>query len=230
MNRSGRRPKSWIRSTSPRHLTGTGRRGEWPVAAAHVAGVAKRGRGKGGAISAGAAILLALLLYSQWPWFHQKVDQLHDRAGSVSPSQAVSELGSLAQRGTSIAGQVSVPGAPSGARTAGSPIPGTAGPVPTRTGQASKPEVNAPGMGRAAGSASGTLAELVVKGKGPMTGYDRVSDFGPAWTDDNDDPLGRNGCDTRNDIIARDLTGDKFTSGHCVVAAGTLADPYTARC
>ena len=191
--------------------------------------MAKRGRGKGGAISAGMAILLALVLYSQWPWFHQKIDQLHDRAGSVSPSQAVSELGSLAQRGTSAAGQVSIPGAPSGARTASSPIPSTAGSVPARTGPASQPEVSSPGKGPDTGSAIGTLAGLVVKGKGPMTGYDRVGDFGPAWTDDNDNPLGRNGCDTRNDILARDMTGDKFTSGHCVVAAGALADPYTGR-
>jgi hypothetical protein len=43
-------------------------------------------------------------------------------------------------------------------------------------------------------------------------------------------PDGRNGCDTRNDILRRDLTNITLkpnTSG-CVVARGRLADPYTA--
>ena len=69
-----------------------------------------------------------------------------------------------------------------------------------------------------------TLGGLRVAGKAPMTGYDRAQ-FGPAWTD-----VDHNGCDTRNDILARDLTAVTFTvdGGVCVVAAGTLTDPYTA--
>lgn len=191
--------------------------------------MAKRGRGKGGAISAGMVILLAVFLYSQWPWFHQKVDQLQDKAGSVSPSQAVSALGSVAQRGTSAAGQVSIPGGLTGAQTSTAPAVSTVGSLPPRTGTPSQPAVGAPGKGPDTGSASVTLAGLVVKGKGPMTGYDRVGDFGPAWTDDNDNPLGHNGCPTRDDILGRDMIGETFTSGHCVVATGTLADPYTGR-
>ncbi len=63
-----------------------------------------------------------------------------------------------------------------------------------------------------------------------MTGYDRDR-FGPAWTDDNDDPLGHNGCDTRNDILRRDLYHPTLEAGthDCVVLRGTLADPYTGR-
>jgi hypothetical protein len=60
-----------------------------------------------------------------------------------------------------------------------------------------------------------------------MTGYTREQ-FGPAWTDDNDDPLGHNGCDTRNDILRRDLMLKKIdpdTFG-CVVLTGLLRDPY----
>ena len=49
------------------------------------------------------------------------------------------------------------------------------------------------------------LAALPTKGRAPMTGYSRAQ-FGPAWTDDNNAPLGHNGCDTRNDILRRDLT------------------------
>jgi hypothetical protein len=77
--------------------------------------------------------------------------------------------------------------------------------------------------------AAAVLATLPVKGRAPMTGYDRA-EFGPAWTDDNTDPLGHNGCDTRNDVLRRDLTDVVLrpdTRG-CVVASGTLRDPYTA--
>jgi hypothetical protein len=71
------------------------------------------------------------------------------------------------------------------------------------------------------------LQRLPVKGRAPLTGYDRDL-FGPAWTDDNDDPLGHNGCDTRNDILRRDLTHTVIEAGTqgCVVLTGTLADPY----
>ena len=48
--------------------------------------------------------------------------------------------------------------------------------------------------------------------------------FGNGWVDTD-----RNGCDTRNDILARDLEGETFKPGtrNCVVATGTLADKYT---
>jgi hypothetical protein len=61
-----------------------------------------------------------------------------------------------------------------------------------------------------------------------MTGYSRAQ-FGPAWTDDNGDLWGHNGCDTRNDILRRDLAGVTLrpnTNG-CVVSSGVLHDPYT---
>jgi hypothetical protein len=75
-----------------------------------------------------------------------------------------------------------------------------------------------------AGTALAALEALDVKGRAPKTGYDR-DQFGPAWTDTD-----RNGCDTRNDILARDLTGQTFKPGtrDCVVATGVLDDPYTA--
>ena len=39
-----------------------------------------------------------------------------------------------------------------------------------------------------------------------------------------------NGCDTRNDILNRDLTNKTYKAGthNCVVASGRLVDPYTA--
>ncbi|MFC0455437.1 HNH endonuclease family protein [Arthrobacter liuii] len=67
------------------------------------------------------------------------------------------------------------------------------------------------------------LGSIPVKGLAPKTGYTR-DEFGPAWADTD-----HNGCDTRNDILARDLTGEIFKPGtnNCVVASGTLADKYT---
>jgi len=62
-----------------------------------------------------------------------------------------------------------------------------------------------------------------------MTGYDREL-FGSAWSDDNGNPFGHNGCDTRNDILRRDLEHPVVETGtnECVVLSGTLNDPYTA--
>jgi uncharacterized protein DUF1524/excalibur calcium-binding domain-containing protein len=73
-------------------------------------------------------------------------------------------------------------------------------------------------------AALGVLAGLPVKGRAPQTGYSREQ-FGPAWAD-----VDRNGCDTRNDVLTRDLTGEVYEAGthDCVVLSGSLADPYTA--
>jgi len=58
----------------------------------------------------------------------------------------------------------------------------------------------------------------------------RRAAFGEAWTDDTTAPGGHNGCDTRNDILDRDLVDKTFTAiSRCptAVATGTLYDPYT---
>ncbi|TVS85818.1 HNH endonuclease family protein [Mycobacterium helveticum] len=61
--------------------------------------------------------------------------------------------------------------------------------------------------------------------------YDyRRAAFGDAWDDNNDAPLGHNGCDTRDDILNRDLVDKTYVSvKRCpdAVATGTLHDPYT---
>ena len=80
-----------------------------------------------------------------------------------------------------------------------------------------------------AGTATAALAGLPVKGRAAKSGYSRAQ-FGPAWTDDNSDPLGRNGCDTRNDLIKIRLLDVVMRSGsRCIVASGTLHDPYTGK-
>ncbi len=76
---------------------------------------------------------------------------------------------------------------------------------------------------RAKRTALDVLATLPVKGKAPKTGYNRTTKFGQAWLD-----VDRNGCDTRNDILGRDLRA-VVRSGPCKVLRGTLAEPYTGR-
>ncbi|AMM31870.1 Excalibur domain containing protein [Sinomonas atrocyanea] len=72
-------------------------------------------------------------------------------------------------------------------------------------------------------AAKASLAAIPVKGRAPKTGYAR-SEFGEAWADTD-----HNGCDTRNDVLARDLRGAVFKAGtrDCVVLSGSLEDPYT---
>ncbi|MCW2699309.1 MAG: uncharacterized protein JWQ45_844, partial [Blastococcus sp.] len=74
-------------------------------------------------------------------------------------------------------------------------------------------------------TALAALAAVEVKGRAPRTGYDR-DNFGSSWVDTD-----HNGCDTRNDILARDLDGETFKAGtrNCVVLTGRLADPYSGR-
>ncbi|MFC5996890.1 HNH endonuclease family protein [Pseudonocardia hispaniensis] len=73
------------------------------------------------------------------------------------------------------------------------------------------------------GEAATALDTLAVKGRAPKTGYDREQ-FGPAWAD-----VDNNGCDTRNDILRRDLSGAELKPAPrpCIVLAGLLADPYS---
>ncbi|MEZ2390108.1 DUF1524 domain-containing protein [bacterium RCC_150] len=71
------------------------------------------------------------------------------------------------------------------------------------------------------GLASDALASLPVKGRAPKDNYDR-EEFGQAWLD-----VDRNGCDTRNDILRRDLKSIEFTVGStCKIASGELREPY----
>ena len=73
-------------------------------------------------------------------------------------------------------------------------------------------------------SATEVLDSLEVKGRAPKTGYKRTQ-FGKAWAD-----VDHNGCDTRNDILNRDLTDKTNVSlKRCpqAVKTGVLRDPYT---
>ncbi len=73
-----------------------------------------------------------------------------------------------------------------------------------------------------AGTALAALADLPIKGRAPKTGYSR-DQFGGGWATVA-------GCDTRDRILARDLTSKTFVAGGgCRVQTGLLDDPYTAQ-
>ncbi|MGH3640058.1 MAG: HNH endonuclease family protein [Mycobacterium sp.] len=65
----------------------------------------------------------------------------------------------------------------------------------------------------------------------PVRGWDLHSDFaryrfGEAWSDDVDVEFGHNGCNTRDDILRRDLADLVVRPGTCFAQGGTLHDPY----
>ncbi len=97
------------------------------------------------------------------------------------------------------------------------PTTSTAAPATTSTPTPSA----APAPAAREGAALDALESLPVKGRAPTTGYDR-NQFGPAWAD-----VDGNGCDTRNDILSRDLTETAVDADACTVRAGLLAGPYS---
>jgi uncharacterized protein DUF1524 len=65
----------------------------------------------------------------------------------------------------------------------------------------------------------------------PVKGWDLNSDFardrfGEAWSDDVNVEFGHNGCNTRDDVLRRELTNLVVRPGTCFAESGTLLDPY----
>ena len=101
--------------------------------------------------------------------------------------------------------------------------PGTVTIVNPDTSSA-EPQGTAPIGSDEASEALRILNTLPVKGRAPKTGYSRAQ-FGDAWSD-----IDHNGCDTRNDILNRDLTAKQHKNPRgCVVISGILNDPYTGK-
>jgi hypothetical protein len=101
--------------------------------------------------------------------------------------------------------------------------PSRAGPAPgaTATGMATTLDDRAWVPWADIDRARRALDTLAVKGRAPLTDYTREA-FGPAWEDVNG-----NGCDTRNDILRRDLVATRVVD--CVVLSGVLPDPYSGQ-
>jgi hypothetical protein len=121
------------------------------------------------------------------------------------------------------------PRSSTGAQPSVSPIPAAGftesdpGDPSTVTGSADSAAVAISDSTAMSTTAIALLATLAVKGKAAKTGYDRTAKFGQAWLD-----VDRNGCDTRNDILARDLI-TSVKAGSCKVLSGSFIEPYTGR-
>lgn len=70
--------------------------------------------------------------------------------------------------------------------------------------------------------AGAELLEDITIGEHQDVAYDREEQFGSGWGD----PDG-NGCDARNDILARDLNQATIDDDGCTVLDGLLHDPFT---
>jgi hypothetical protein len=95
-------------------------------------------------------------------------------------------------------------------------------PGPTPSAATGPPPATTPGYDHA----RALLADL------PVKGWDRQSDFaryrfGEPWSDDVNVEFGHNGCNTRDDILRRDLTELVVRPGTCYAQSGVLTDPYT---
>ena len=84
--------------------------------------------------------------------------------------------------------------------------------IPTQSTSANEP------------TALAVLNQLEVKGRAPKTGYSRAAFT--HWSD-----LNRDGCDSRNEILKRDLTQIVFKTGtrDCKVMSGQLLDPFSGK-
>ena len=108
---------------------------------------------------------------------------------------------------------------PSDGTSTSSPNPGNSTASPA---EPDSPSSNTP-VDPNATTALSVLDTLAVQGKGSGDGYERDL-FGSGWLDTDN-----NGCDTRNDILARDLDNITLDSDGCTVLTGVLTyDPYTA--
>lgn len=105
----------------------------------------------------------------------------------------------------------------------------TTSPAPSESTAPSSPTTASP-LDELAATALATLDQLPVKGRAPKSGYSR-SQFGKSWSDDVNVEFGHNGCNTRNDILRRDLTDVVFKDGtrDCIVESGRLHDPFSGR-
>lgn len=109
-----------------------------------------------------------------------------------------------------LAAALAVPGGASGG--------GGTGPAPEQVGGA---EATAAIAAAPTGSALAQLGSIREAGASGAATYERER-FGTPWSD-----VDGNGCDTRNDVLARDLVAARTEAGSCVLLSGTLHDPYS---
>ncbi|MHA7209701.1 GmrSD restriction endonuclease domain-containing protein [Arthrobacter sp. MDT1-65] len=137
---------------------------------------------------------------------------------SNTPPTAVAEATEQAQPTASATASAKPEPSPTASATPSDIAPLDSEAVPDVTGTPKAPSTQP----AANTTALALLETLSIKGRAPKTGYDREQ-FGQAWAD-----VDRNGCDTRNDMLNRDLTDIVHTNSvPCKVQSGLLDDPYT---
>lgn len=112
---------------------------------------------------------------------------------------------------------------------AASATPHLSSPMPSSTTTSTQPSATTAqspqGPATSVLTALDAAATLQIKGRAPVNDYNRDA-FGQEWLD-----VDRNGCDTRNDILRRDLVDVvlKPDTNGCTVLSGTLHDPYSGQ-
>ncbi|PXW31319.1 UNVERIFIED_CONTAM: excalibur calcium-binding domain-containing protein [Williamsia faeni] len=153
----------------------------------------------------------------RWPWF---------AGGGVALIAALVALGSTSTDDTENTADVKPAQSSSATSTSTTTVTSTSATVEAPAATATPAAQISTAV--AASAALEKLDTLPVKGRAPKTGYDR-GQFGQTWTDNVTVEGGHNGCDTRNDILRRDLVSITIKPGSqgCTVTSGTLNDPYT---
>jgi len=77
-------------------------------------------------------------------------------------------------------------------------------------------------------AAPGGIEDIQITPVKRIPAYDRKAQFTPGGKGDDWPDVDGNGCETRDDILVRDLT-NVVKRDACVVVTGTLADPYTGK-
>jgi len=173
----------------------------------------------GGLSWAGLGFVALMRGRSRWARMNRRNGAISMAAGLVAALVGGAMTGQAAPTVTAAAPTSALRSSPSG-----SPAPPSSSPALTSATASLTKSVATPSISRVkAGSALAALATLKVKGRAPKTGYDRAL-FGQAWAD-----VDRNGCDTRNDVLRRDLSSFVLKTGThgCLVLSGRLHDPYT---
>ena len=151
-------------------------------------------------------LAVALLVVVAVPaWFSATQSLQGSGISTASPTPAQSESDSVSES----------PLPESSSTPSASSVPTTPGPSSTAS----------PPTDASAKTALTELEAIPSTNRSPVAPYDRDL-FGQAWAD-----VDRNGCDTRNDILGRDLLNPTFKAGtgDCKVLSGTLIDPYDGR-
>ena len=173
------------------------------------------GRKVGGIVLAGALVLFIVGGISLPP---RSAESIAAQAASENAKRAAEEASRTASAPSEVSSAVPLP-APSPAKT-GKPLdPETV--TELSKGVSYKAPKSQPAY---ATKALDLLGRLSIQDTVSTTVHDAHAMFVTARADTDG-----NGCDTRNDILKRDLSDVVFTDGqHCKVERGTLADPYTA--